>query len=51
MYQALTGFRQRGLRRATLEVTAQNVGAIRLYQRLGFRKIKTVYKAAELACV
>lgn len=51
LYQALAGFRQRGLRRATLEVTAQNVGAIRLYQRLGFRKIKTVYKAAELACV
>lgn len=51
MIQALYGFRAAGLRRACLEVTAQNVGAIRLYQRLGFRKVKTLYKAAELACV
>lgn len=51
MYHALAGFRSRGVRRAALEVTAQNVGAIRLYQRLGFRKVKTVYKAADLACV
>lgn len=45
---ALTGFRLAGLRHAFLEVTAQNVGAIRLYQRLGFRKVRTVYKAAEV---
>lgn len=51
MFRALVGFRQMGLRRATLEVTAQNSGAIRLYHRLGFRTIKTVYKAADLACV
>ncbi len=51
LYRALAGFRESGLRRATLEVTAQNSGAIRLYQRLGFRPIKTVYKAAELTCV
>jgi ribosomal protein S18 acetylase RimI-like enzyme len=44
---ALAGFRQVGLRRAYLEVTAQNDGAIRLYRRLGFRKIRTVYKTAE----
>lgn len=49
LYQALWGFRQAGLRRATLEVTAQNIGAVRLYQRLGFRSVKTVYKAAEVA--
>lgn len=47
--QALAGFREVGLRRAYLEVTAQNYGAVRLYQRLGFRKVKTVYKAAEVA--
>lgn len=47
--QALHGFRQAGLRRATLEVTAQNIGAVRLYQRLGFRNVKTVYKASEVA--
>ncbi|MEY4178896.1 MAG: Mycothiol acetyltransferase [Planctomycetota bacterium] len=50
LYHALAGFREHGLRRATLEVTAQNSGAIRLYQRLGFRRTKTVYKAAEVAC-
>ena len=44
---ALAGFRQAGLRRAYLEVTAQNDGAIRLYRRFGFRKIRTVYKTAE----
>lgn len=48
---ALEGFRSTGLRRASLEVTAQNTGAIRLYHRLGFRKVKTVYKAAEVVYV
>ena len=33
------------MKRALLEVTAQNEGAIRLYRRLGFRRRKTVYKA------
>jgi ribosomal protein S18 acetylase RimI-like enzyme len=47
--RSLLGFWQVGLARAYLEVTAQNVGAIRLYQRLGFRKVKTVYKAADVA--
>lgn len=49
VHRALDGFRQSGLRRAYLEVTAQNTGAIRLYQRLGFRKARTVYKAADVA--
>ncbi len=49
LYQALDGFRRRGLEKAVLEVTAQNSGALRLYRRLGFRKIKTVYKAVEVA--
>ena len=49
LLQSLVGFRRAGLQRASLEVTAQNLGAIRLYQRLGFRKVKTVYKAAEVA--
>lgn len=49
--QALEGFRDKGLRRASLEVTAQNSGAVRLYHRLGFRKVKTVYKAAEVVYV
>ena len=51
LFQALVGFQAVGLPRAFLEVTAQNVGALRLYQRLGFRIVKTVYKSAEVACV
>jgi GNAT superfamily N-acetyltransferase len=47
--QALTGFRAAGLHRAYLEVTAQNTGAIRLYTTLGFRRVRTVYKAVEVA--
>lgn len=47
LLQALDGFRQTGLTRAVLEVTAQNDGAIRLYHHLGFRRHKVVYKAVE----
>lgn len=46
---ALLGFQQIGLRRAYLEVTAQNSSAIELYERLGFRRAKTLYKAVEVA--
>jgi GNAT superfamily N-acetyltransferase len=49
MFHSLAGFRLAGLRRAFLEVTAQNVGAVRLYEKLGFRKVKTVYKSVEVA--
>lgn len=49
LLKALIGFQAAGLRRAFLEVTAQNVGAIRLYQRMGFQKVRTVYKAVEVA--
>lgn len=51
LFRGLQGFWEAGLRRAYLEVTAQNSGALRLYHRLGFRKVKTVYKAAEVAYV
>jgi ribosomal protein S18 acetylase RimI-like enzyme len=47
LLKALHGFHQAGLRRAILEVTAQNEAAIRLYRRLGFRCRKTVYKAVD----
>jgi ribosomal protein S18 acetylase RimI-like enzyme len=46
---AMVGFRAAGLRRSFLEVTAQNTGAIRLYTHLGFRTVRTVYKAVEVA--
>lgn len=45
--QALEGFRQHGLRVASLEVTADNCRAVRLYQRLGFRRLRTVYKVVD----
>lgn len=46
---ALEGFREAGLKRATLEVTATNLPAVRMYQSLGFRRTKTSYRAVELA--
>jgi GNAT superfamily N-acetyltransferase len=49
LLKALEGFQNAGLRRAFLEVTAQNEGAVRLYQRIGFTKARTVYKAVEVA--
>lgn len=49
LWQALAGFQEAGIERVFLEVTAQNSGACRLYQRLGFRQTKIVYKASEIA--
>lgn len=49
LHRSLVGFARMGLPKATLEVTAQNSGALRLYHRLGFRTVKTVYKAVEVA--
>ena len=47
--RALVGFRSHGLRTAGLEVTAENSRAVRLYQRLGFRRTRTVYKVVDAA--
>jgi hypothetical protein len=49
LLRALQGFRESGIDRVYLEVTAENEGAIRLYERLGFRTVKTVFKVAEVA--
>ena len=46
---ALTGFQYLGIARVGLEVTAENEDAVRLYRRLGFRQVRTLYKAVELA--
>jgi len=48
LYRALKGFQEAGAPRVFLEVTAENEGAIRLYQRVGFVITQTVYKVAEL---
>ena len=45
--QALIGFRGSGLRRAYLEVTAENASAVTLYRDAGFRRAKTLYKAVD----
>jgi ribosomal protein S18 acetylase RimI-like enzyme len=47
LFKSLAAFQHAGLRRAHLEVTAQNADAVRLYQRIGFRRTRTSYKAVE----
>lgn len=49
LWHALRGFTDLGIERSSLEVTAQNSKALELYQRLGFRTTKTVYKAIDVA--
>ena len=47
--RSLHGFRSTGIKRVYLEVTASNDPAIELYRSLGFRTIRTMYKAAPVA--
>ena len=44
---SLNGLQQVGVTRVALEVTASNDSAVRLYRGIGFRSVKTVYKAIE----
>jgi len=46
---AARGFHRIGLTHMHLEVTTDNTAAVRLYERLGFRRAKVIYKAAEVA--
>lgn len=48
LHHSLAGFRAAGMHKVFLEVTAKNTAAIRLYERLGFRTTRVVYKAAEV---
>ena len=49
LLQAAYGFASVGLKKMHLEVTTENTAAVRLYQRLGFKSTKVVYKAANVA--
>ncbi|MCR9232547.1 GNAT family N-acetyltransferase [Gimesia chilikensis] len=42
--KCLLGFREAGVKRAYLEVTAENEPAINLYRSIGFRLTRTLYK-------
>lgn len=44
LLKALHGFRQSGLKRARLEVSARNRPAVRLYHDIGFIAVKTLYR-------
>jgi ribosomal protein S18 acetylase RimI-like enzyme len=46
--QSLQGFQSVGIKIVTLEVTEKNSGAFRLYERLGFRVLRTVFKSVEI---
>ncbi|MBL8892585.1 MAG: GNAT family N-acetyltransferase [Planctomycetaceae bacterium] len=48
LQRALLGFRQRGMDRVILEVTCDNFGASRLYERLGWKFEETTYKCVEI---
>ncbi len=45
--KALHGFYHNGAKRARLEVTADNEVAVNLYEKLGFRKARVVYRSSE----
>ena len=48
LMKALAGFKEAGCRFVNLEVTVQNAAAIRLYERIGFQHVETVFKVAEV---
>ncbi len=47
--ESLLGFQSAGIKFVTLEVTSHNQGALRLYDRMGFKRVRTVYKSADLS--
>ena len=49
LMRAAHGFQAIGMKHMHLEVTTDNTAAIRLYERLGFKRTQVVYKAAEVA--
>lgn len=51
MQRAAAGFLAAGIEKMNLEVTTANTQALRLYEKIGFRQSKVVYKACEIAGV
>ncbi|MEO2035191.1 MAG: GNAT family N-acetyltransferase [Planctomycetaceae bacterium] len=51
LLKSLHGFRSSGVRRATLEVTANNQQAVQLYLTLGFQVARILYRTAEAGAV
>ncbi|MEX0825118.1 MAG: GNAT family N-acetyltransferase [Pirellulaceae bacterium] len=49
MAKAAAGFHRAGLAKMHLEVTSDNTAAVRLYERMGFHRARTVFKAADVA--
>ena len=47
LLKSLSGFQANGIQRVALEVTAENDPAVKLYQSLGFKTIKTSYRSVE----
>jgi ribosomal protein S18 acetylase RimI-like enzyme len=46
LLKSLHGFKNAGVRKVGLEVTACNAGAVKLYRGVGFRARRSLYKAA-----
>jgi GNAT superfamily N-acetyltransferase len=47
VYRCLEGCLVRGLKRVALEVTANNVAAVALYRRMGFRVTRTMFRSVD----
>jgi hypothetical protein len=47
LLQSLRGFRDARMKRVSLEVTADNLPAVSLYESLGFRVARTTFKAVQ----
>lgn len=47
--KSLDGFREAGLKRVTLHVTAKNQAALKLYQRVGFKTYHTTYRSVPVS--
>jgi GNAT superfamily N-acetyltransferase len=48
LIKSLVGFREIGCKFVSLEVTIHNIGAIRLYESIGFRYKETVFKVGNV---